>query len=108
MSDNATGKIKCAHCENIIDVENAEYKMDIGANYVCDECANKAVIIRSVKTEVYPEHYYTYERRTDDKNALRGIEDHSTGYYRSKEPARQRAIAQSKKLYGEDVVIIEE
>lgn len=92
-------KIKCAHCENMIDVENAEYKMDISANYICEECADKAVVITYEQLRT-GDHYFHVEK--DGEELV-------TGFYKdSKEQARQRAIEMARKLYGDDVVIIEE
>ena len=101
-----SNKIKCEHCDNMIAVNDAEYAMDIDGNYICYDCKQGAVVIKQATLKTGQIYYNVDGIVTGDASRCR--EEFTTGFYNLSETARQRAIKMAKKLYGDNVVIIEE
>lgn len=101
-----SNKIKCEHCDNMIAVNDAEYAMDIDGNYICYDCKQGAVVINQATLKTGQFYYHVDGAEKGDASRCR--EEFSTGFYNGAERARKRAIEMAKKLYGDNVVIIEE
>ncbi len=95
-------EIKCSRCENTTK-NGSSFKLDINANLICEDCAEKAIKI-STHALIAGHHFYSH--------AEHGNDEFSTGYFKQRSQAEQRCIEmikafQSANVWPKDVAIVE-
>ena len=95
-------EMKCSMCENTTDVKSHAFKMDIKANLICEDCADKAI---KISYHAICDLFFCH--------AECGKEEFTTDYFKQRGQAEQRCIEmikafQSANVWDSSLAIIEE